>query len=144
MNDQNKWLVVENVPGYMPDDPEPSEFELYTEAVAHANDLAAELTNDGFDVEQTGDDPYTIRAHRPGEPNDLGRVIQVVPRVDQVFESSDDADVAAKVDEIVDRIERVVEPDELDEIADDLGIGVVVLVDRIANEIKARISGSVF
>lgn len=52
--------------------------------------------------------------------------------------------VALKVDEVVDQIEKAFGMDglyELDGIADDLEIGVVDLVERIKNEIVARIAG---
>ena len=76
------FVVIENTPGYLPDDLEPAEFETYTEAVAHANELADELEEQGYTTDRSWasrDNSYAIHAERSDTvAPDLGRNIEVV------------------------------------------------------------------
>lgn len=45
------FVVVENTPGYMPDEDDPFVTNDYSEAVAYLNERAAEYAEDGLRVE---------------------------------------------------------------------------------------------
>ncbi len=40
------YVVIENTPGYMPEDDDPATFEDYADAVAYLNERAAEYADD--------------------------------------------------------------------------------------------------
>jgi hypothetical protein len=72
------WAVVENTPGYLPEDDDPGVFDTYAEACAYANQLADELEEDGYTTERfwaSEGNYYAIRACR--DERDLGRFIAV-------------------------------------------------------------------
>ena len=74
------YLVIENTPGYMPDD-ESAEFDEYADAVDYANALADELEDNGYEVDRSWasrDNSFAINATTPAKIHDLGRTIEVV------------------------------------------------------------------
>ena len=68
-----KWAVVENTPGYMPDN-DPAQFFALGPAREYAHDLADELREAGYKVVGNKRDGYYGERH----DNDLGRVIEIV------------------------------------------------------------------
>ena len=87
-----RFIVIENTPGYMPDDDDPFSTEDYSEAVAHMNELADEYENDPdhtYRVERgiaSQDNYAAITVWDDSKMYDLGRVIQIV------WEADDDDD----------------------------------------------------
>lgn len=76
------WHVVENTPGYLPDDMDDSTFIRITEARNYAMSLAQELREQGYHV--SGNRKYGYYAEKGN--NDLGRVIEVLPCTDPLCE----------------------------------------------------------
>jgi hypothetical protein len=79
------YVVVENTPGYLPDDDEPATFETLAEARAHARDLVAEL-REGY---WSSGDRCAVRVDSPSAPRlwtvarttnerDLGRAVEIM------------------------------------------------------------------
>ena len=80
------YVVIENTPGYMPDDDDP----FVTDDLAAAREYAARLARDCADalygyederecdvtITRTSDDSWEIMSNRP---HDLGRVVEVMP-----------------------------------------------------------------
>lgn len=76
-----RYIVIENTPGYLPEDDEPGKFGTFRAAAAHAKALASELRKQGYYCKGYIDGSYTCyRTIRPGklDLNDLGRVIEVI------------------------------------------------------------------
>lgn len=77
------YVVIESTPGYMPEDCEPFETTEYSEAVAHANELADELEEQGYECDRSwasSGNYYAIKCARPDGSMvapDLGRFIAV-------------------------------------------------------------------
>jgi hypothetical protein len=67
------YHVIENTPGYMPDDPDPSVFTSKRDAQAYAQELAESLREDGYHVSGNRRDGY----YGERDANDLGRVIEI-------------------------------------------------------------------
>jgi hypothetical protein len=78
----DRFTVIENTPGYMPDADELAEFDEYSDAVAYANELADELEKQGYVTDRSwasSDNSYAIHAERTDMvAPDLGRNIEVV------------------------------------------------------------------
>jgi hypothetical protein len=76
-----QFIVIESTPGYMPEDDEPAIFAEYADAVAHANELADELEEQGYATDRSwasGGNYYAIKAERSDTvAPDLGRFIAV-------------------------------------------------------------------
>jgi hypothetical protein len=74
------YVVIENTPGYLPDSDDPGRFDTYEEAIAHANDLAAELEANDYvcDRPAAGEIGYVISCTTVHKMHDLGRVIEVI------------------------------------------------------------------
>ena len=68
-----KWVVVENTPGYLPDN-DPAQFYALQPAQEYAHDLADELRESGYKVWGNKRDGYYGELH----DNDLGRVIEIM------------------------------------------------------------------
>jgi site-specific DNA-cytosine methylase len=49
----DSFVVIENTPGYMPEDCDPGIFDNYADAVAHANALCDELEEAGYTVDRS-------------------------------------------------------------------------------------------
>ncbi len=67
MNVADTFLVIENTPRYMPDADEPAEFDVYTDAVAYANELADELEEQGYRCDRSWasqDNMYAVHCER--------------------------------------------------------------------------------
>ena len=73
------YHVVENTPGYMPEEEYPAVFSNLRQSGAYALDLARELRSDGYHV--TGNMRSGYYAER--DSGDLGRVITI----DSCYES---------------------------------------------------------
>ena len=77
----NSWVVIENTPGYLPDDDEPFVTDDLSAAIAHAAELAdyyREHDDWEYDVEGS-DDGMSYYVSERDNPRDLGRVIEVLP-----------------------------------------------------------------
>ncbi len=78
------FVVIENTPGYMPEDDDPATFEDYTDAVAYLNERAAEYANDpdgNFEVEYgwaSGQNYAAVFIHDHDKTHDLGRTIEIL------------------------------------------------------------------
>lgn len=86
------FVVIENTPGYSPDDDDPPTFEDYSQAVAYLNERAAEYAElaaeyaddpDGprYRIEHgiaSGDNLAAVIVHDDSKTYDLGRVIQIL------------------------------------------------------------------
>lgn len=78
------FVVIENTPGYMPEDDDPPTFDDYTEAVAYLNERAAEYADDpdaNYRVEYgiaSADNLAAVLVYDDDKSHDLGRVIQIV------------------------------------------------------------------
>lgn len=75
------FYVIENTPGYLPDDDEPFETDSYVDAVAYANQLADELEEQGYETDRSWasqDNLYAIHATTAEKMHDLGRNIEIV------------------------------------------------------------------
>lgn len=71
----DRWIVVENTPGYLPDS-EPAGFPNRKDANRYAAELARTLREDGYVVYGSAQSGY-YAAEMPGDAYDLGRVIEV-------------------------------------------------------------------
>lgn len=67
------WHVIENTPGYLPDS-DPATFASLEDAMNYAADLAEELKEDGYQVDDEGDGNY----YAERDARDLGRVIETM------------------------------------------------------------------
>jgi hypothetical protein len=78
------FVVIENTPGYLPEDDDPATFEEYADAVAYLNERAAEYEDDpdvAYRVEYgiaSGDNLAAVVVWDDSRTHDLGRVIQVL------------------------------------------------------------------
>ena len=75
-----RYIVIENTPGYMPEEDEPYITEDYSEAVAYMNGRAAEYEEDGYRVEYgwaSGDNYSAVMVYDDSKTHDLGRYIGV-------------------------------------------------------------------
>ena len=82
------YVVIENTPGYMPDDNDPGYFETMDEAVEYAEGLAQEAMSALY---EDADKPYVTRLSETlwqigsERPHDLGRVVEIVPAEDEAY-----------------------------------------------------------
>lgn len=79
MSDNETWWVIENTPGYMPDN-EPADFTTYAEAVAYANELCDELAEQGYEVDRgwaSEGNYFAAHATTKDKIHDLGRTVCV-------------------------------------------------------------------
>jgi hypothetical protein len=65
------WHVIENTPGYLPDS-DPATFSSFEEATSYAAELAEQLRDDDYQVDDEGDGNY----YAERDARDLGRVIE--------------------------------------------------------------------
>jgi hypothetical protein len=79
-----RYVVIENTPGYLPDDDEPATFALFHEAVAHMDSLV-ESYREGIEGGGTLDRHVSMMRYRasayvtdPAREHDLGRYFEVV------------------------------------------------------------------
>ena len=78
------YVVIENTPGYLPEDDDPATFDDYAAAVEYLNERAAEYANDPdgcYSVEYgitSADNLAAIIVHDDTKTYDLGRVIQIL------------------------------------------------------------------
>jgi hypothetical protein len=78
------FVVIENTPGYLPDDDDPPTFEEYSDAVEYLNARAAEYADDpdgNYRVEYgiaSGDNLSAVIVWDDDKSHDLGRVIQIL------------------------------------------------------------------
>lgn len=86
------YIVIENAPGYLPEDGDPLCTDDYAEAVAHANGLADQLEEDGYVCDRSWasqTNHYAIQCVRPDADTvapDLGRSIEVIEMAHSVEE----------------------------------------------------------
>ena len=79
-----KYAVIENTPGYLPEEDDPFETDDYQEAVAYMNERAAEYADDpdgNYEVEYgvaSQNNYAAVIIHDRDKTHDLGRVIEVV------------------------------------------------------------------
>lgn len=68
--------MIENTPGYLPENNEPPEFDNYSDAMKHLDEYWQELFRDGFYPTPivNGFFEYEDR----GRVHDLGRVVEIV------------------------------------------------------------------
>lgn len=82
--EQDRYVVVENTPGYLPEDDDPPVFHTYSDAVAYANERADEYEHDPdgrYDVDRSyasSENTYCVVVHDCDREHDLGRVIEVL------------------------------------------------------------------
>lgn len=80
----NRYVVIENTPGYLPEDDDPPVFDRYADAVQYLNDRAAEYADDpdaNYRVEYgiaSGDNLAAVIVHDDDSMHDLGRTIQIL------------------------------------------------------------------
>lgn len=90
------YVVIENTPGYLPEEDDPACFEDYANAVSYMNELAAEYAEDSrFRVEYgyASEDNYAaLMIYDDSKMYDLGRSIAVVWDESEEDESSRPAD----------------------------------------------------
>jgi hypothetical protein len=78
------YTVIENTPGYLPEDEDPATFEDYAEAVAYLNERAAEYADDpdgSYRVEYgwaSSDNLAAVMVWDDSKTHDLGRYIEIV------------------------------------------------------------------
>jgi hypothetical protein len=79
-----EYIVVENTPGYLPDDDDLPVFETYAAAVEYANERADEYEHDpdgNYNVDRSyasRENTYCVVVHDRDRMHDLGRVIEVL------------------------------------------------------------------
>jgi hypothetical protein len=78
------FTVVENTPGYLPEDDDPPAFDTFTDAEEYAVALA-DGYKDGFGlIRDTGlitvtrESRTLWRIENPSNPRDLGRVVEII------------------------------------------------------------------
>ena len=78
------FVVVENTPGYLPENDDPASFETFAEAEDYAGALADGyrdtfgLTHDDGSIDVTRESETLWRITRPSDPHDLGRVVEIL------------------------------------------------------------------
>ena len=83
------YLVIENTPGYLPEDDDPPAFDDYSEAVTCLNERAKEYEEDpdgNFRVEYgwaSRDNFAAVMIYDEDKTHDLGRSIEVVKEEDE-------------------------------------------------------------
>ena len=84
------YVVVENTPGYLPEETDPAKFVSYEGAVSYAMDKVAEYLDERMDMEaDEGLQLYHVTAE--GDPPMLWRISCNSPRVlDRVIEIMED------------------------------------------------------
>lgn len=93
---RTRYVVIENTPGYMPDEDEPYTTDDYDEAVAYLNDRAAEYDNDESGIYRaehgfaSADNLAAVMIWNDASDHDLGRYIGV--EIDHDHDDNDDAD----------------------------------------------------
>ena len=89
------YIVLENTPGYLPEDDDPFITNSYADAVGYANDLADRYEDDD-DAEYpyvadrswaSSGNYYAISITQPGRDHDLGRYIGVETLEDDMTDS---------------------------------------------------------
>lgn len=102
-----RYVVVENTPGYLPEEEDPATFETFAEAEAYAYERAAEACDawnesreDDMTLASVSREHETLWRIVSDAPHDLGRVVEILPVEDQVcrdcgesFPYSPDADI---------------------------------------------------
>ena len=84
----SKWIVIENTPGYLPEDDDPGVYDTYEEAKEAQRDLVESLLDDyyadedanpdaGWDIHTLGDGTDCVYVYR--NQDDLGRVVEILP-----------------------------------------------------------------
>ncbi len=74
------YVVIENTPGYMPEEDEPLETENYAHAVEYMNQRAAEYEEEGLRVEYgwaSGANLAAVMVYDDSKMHDLGRYIGI-------------------------------------------------------------------
>ncbi len=69
------YVVIENTPGYLPENDDPATFEMFEDAYAYAVELAHELEDEGYEISE---DLSVGQIYAERSPTDLGRVIEIV------------------------------------------------------------------
>ncbi len=87
------YVVIENTPGYLPEDDDPATFEDITEARVYASDLQSRLMDHIFDsqcldeTEPPGmdvsgsfadSDCWSVIVYDKSREHDLGRIIEII------------------------------------------------------------------
>jgi hypothetical protein len=76
------YVVIENTPGYLPDNDDPPTFDSYAEAVNHTARYYKELQEQGFKVTPIVNGSFTY--YGKGDITfDLGRVVEIMPLEDE-------------------------------------------------------------
>ena len=74
------YVVIENTPGYMPDEDEPFETDDYSAAVKYLNERAAEYADDDHRVEfgwASSANLAAVMVYDDSKTHDLGRYIGI-------------------------------------------------------------------
>jgi hypothetical protein len=88
----SRFVVIENTPGYLPDDDDPPTFDEYADAVAYLNERAAEYADDPdaeppYRVEHgwaSADNLAAVMVYDDSKTHDLGRYIGIEIDHDEV------------------------------------------------------------
>ena len=78
------YVVVENTPGYLPEDTDPASFEYESEAQEYARELAMShldpqgVTDEEGKASVEQESPSRWRISWPSQPNSLDRVVEVM------------------------------------------------------------------
>jgi len=85
------FVVIENTPGYLPEDDEPASFDTIEDARVYASDLLSRLLDSIYDGQMFGDDEpagftvhgsfqedLSVLVYDNARQHDLGRVIEIV------------------------------------------------------------------
>jgi hypothetical protein len=85
-----RYVVIENTPGYMPDDDDPATFEDETDARVYASDLLSRLLDHiwegqdaagdhaGWTVSGSFQEDWSVLVTDLSREHDLGRIIEIV------------------------------------------------------------------
>lgn len=87
-----RFVVIENTPGYLPDDDDPPTFDEYAEAVSYLNERAAEYEAEGLRIEYgiaSADNLSACKVWDDSKTHDLGRSIEILN--DETDEAPDEA-----------------------------------------------------
>lgn len=73
------YAIIENTPGYLPDDDNPQTFDSYAEALNHLAAYNKELSEDPFRFKVEAIVNGAFDYYDPIKYNDLGRHVEIVP-----------------------------------------------------------------
>lgn len=74
-----RYVLIENTPGYMPEDNDPPTFDSYSEAVNHVSHYYKELREE-YVVTPIINGQFAY--YEEGKDGDLGRIVEIMPILD--------------------------------------------------------------